>query len=417
MDKPKPFVISKKLVYEAYKLVKANKGGVGVDRVSMDEFEKNLKANVYKIWNRLSSGSYFPPAVKGVEIPKKQGGKRMLGVPTISDRIAQTTIKLMLEPILEPIFLKDSYGYRPGKSALDAIGVTRERCWQYDWVLEFDIKGLFDNIDHELLMKAVEKHTKDKCILLYIKRWIKASLELADGTIIDRISGTPQGGVISPLLSNLFLHYVFDKWMDKNHSDVLWCRYADDGMCHLRTKSQAESLWMELNKRFKECKLEMHQEKTKIVYCKDGRRKYNYQGSTSLVFLGYEFRARRAYSSKKKSAFSGFLPAICKKAIIGIQEKVKSFKIPKRVDSSIGSIAESINPAIQGWINYYGRYTRSAMNATLRRINSTLVAWSRNKYLKLRNRRVYAIKCMNDYASKNMHLFAHWNIGVTNAFT
>ena len=252
--------------------------------------------------------------------------------------------------------------------------------------------------------------------MLYIKRWIKAPLELADGTIIERTSGTPQGGVISPLLSNLFLHYVFDKWMDKNHPNVLWCRYADDGICHLKTRYQAESLLIELNKRFKECKLEIHQEKTKIVYCKDGSRKYNHQGATSFVFLGYEFRARRSYNSKSKTVFRNFLPAICKKAIVSIQAKVKSFKIPKRVDTSLKCIADSINPTIQGWINYYGRYTRSAMHTTLSRINSTLVAWSRNKYLKLKNRKLYAIKCMNDYASKHKHLFAHWKIGVTSAF-
>jgi len=237
LDRPKPFNISQELVWDAYQQVKANKGGAGVDRESLTEFDKKKDSNLYKIWNRLSSGSYFPPAVRGVEIPKKQGGTRMLGVPTVSDRIAQMTIKLMFEPLVEPDFLQDSYGYRPNKSALDAIGITRKRCWSYDWLIEFDIRRLFDNIDHELLMRAVRKHTDDKCILLYIERWIKAPLEMVDGTVINRTSGTPQGGVISPILSNLFLHYVFDTWMTNNHPSSPWCRYADDGVPRAQAKA------------------------------------------------------------------------------------------------------------------------------------------------------------------------------------
>ena len=283
MDKLKPFEISKALVWEAYKQVKVNKGGAGVDHESLEEFDKNLAKNLYKIWNRLSSGSYFPPAVKCVEIPKKQGGTRLLGVPTVSDRIAQMTIKLMFEPEVEPHFLDDSYGYRPNKSALDAIGVTRKRCWQYDWLIEFDIRGLFDKIDHELLMKAVRCHTNNKCILLYIERWIKAPLELSDGTTRERNCGTPQGGVISPILSNLFLHYVFDIWMTRKHPESLWCRYADDGICHCRTQRQAKALLVELEQRFKECKLEIHPDKTKIVYCKSSLHKESKYEHTSTT--------------------------------------------------------------------------------------------------------------------------------------
>ena len=334
LDKPKPFDISKVLVWEAYRQVKANKGGAGVDRESLEEFDKKLSKNLYKIWNRLSSGSYFPPSVRGVEIPKKQGGTRLLGVPTVSDRIAQMTIKLMFEPEVEPHFLEDSYGYRPNKSALDAIGVTRKRCWSYDWLIEFDIRGLFDNIDHELLMKAVRCHTDNKCILLYIERWIKAPIELVDGTIRDRNSGTPQGGVISPILSNLFLHYAFDTWMTRNHPESVWCRYADDGICHCKTKEQAEALLLKLEQRFKDCKLEIHPEKTKIVYCKIGNHNKDYQGNTSFVFLGYEFRARRAENRNTKTVFTGFLPAISAKAEKSILEKVRSLHIKGRSDLS-----------------------------------------------------------------------------------
>lgn len=227
MSKTKPFIISKELVMKAYQLVKSNKGAAGVDQQSLENFELNLKDNLYKIWNRMSSGTYYPPSVKAVAIPKKSGEERILGVPTISDRIAQTVVKLTFEPSVEPHFHEDSYGYRPNKSALDAVGVTRRRCRNYDYVCEFDIVGLFDNLDHTLLMKAVRKHTDNKWIRLYIERWLKAPMQMADGTLIERTKGAPQGGVCSPVLSNLFLHYVFDVWMERQHLGKPWCRYAD----------------------------------------------------------------------------------------------------------------------------------------------------------------------------------------------
>jgi RNA-directed DNA polymerase len=211
----KPFTIPKRLVYEAFKAVKANAGCAGVDKETIEDFEADLKNNLFRIWNRISSGSYFPPPVKAVAIPKKNGGERVLGVPTVADRVAQMVVKMQLDPNLEPIFLSDSYGYRPGKSALDAVEITRKRCWQYDWVLEFDIKGLFDNIDHALLTRALEKHTQCKWVRLYIGRWLRAPLELAEGTLVERTKGTPQGGVVSPVLANLFLHYAFDVWMTR----------------------------------------------------------------------------------------------------------------------------------------------------------------------------------------------------------
>lgn len=413
LDRPKPFDIPKALVWEAYKQVKANKGGSGVDRESLEEFDKKMSKNLYKLWNRLSSGSYMPPAVRGVEIPKKQGGTRLLGVPTVSDRIAQMTIKLMFEPLVEPHFLEDSYGYRPNKSALDAIGVTRKRCWKYDWLIEFDIRGLFDNIDHELLMKSVRHHTESKSILLYIERWIKAPLELPDGTIKNRDTGTPQGGVISPVLSNLFLHYVFDVWMTRNHPESLWCRYADDGICHCETKEQAEALLVELEQRFKDCKLEIHPEKTKIVYCKDGVRKENNCSNTKFVFLGYEFRARAAENKNTKQVFTGFLPAISPKAEKSIMEKIRKLNVRNRSDLSLTQLAEWLNPMITGWMNYYGKYTKSALSKVLQRINGTLTRWSMRKYQKLRNRKIYAAKHMEYLASKATNLFAHWRVGVT----
>jgi len=269
LNKTKPFTIPKELVVKAYKLVKEKGGAAGVDQQSLADFDKDVKKNLYKIWNRLSSGSYFPPPVKAVPIPKKQGGERILGVPTVADRICQMVVKLMFEPTVEPHFLSDSYGYRPNKSALDAIGITRQRCWKYDWVLEYDIRGLFDNIPHDLLMKAVKKHTDNKWMVLYITRWLEAPMQVPDGRVIERDKGTPQGGVISPVLSNLFLHYVFDVWMKKHYPMLPWCRYADDGLVHCRTQEEAQQILEALKQRFKECGLELHSIKTQIIYCKD----------------------------------------------------------------------------------------------------------------------------------------------------
>ena len=264
-----------------------------MDQQSIDDFGKDLKANLYKLWNRMSSGCYFPPPVKAVPIPKKSGGERILGVPAVVDRIAQTIVKLAFEPMVEPHFLPDSYGYRPNKSALEAVGVTRQRCWQYDWVLEFDIVGLFDNLPRDLLMKAVRKHTECGWILLYIERWLVAPVQLQDGTLIARITGTFQGGVASPILSNLFMHYAFDRWMQVNHPLVRWCRYADDGLLHCKTEQEAKHMLKLLAERFAECGLQLHAEKTKIIYCKDSNRVKKYP-QTVFDFLGYTFRARQA---------------------------------------------------------------------------------------------------------------------------
>ena len=291
MTTAKPFTIPKRLVYEAFEAVKANAGSAGVDNETIEDFETNLKDNLYRIWNRMSSGSYVPPPVKAVAIPKKTGGERILGVPTVADRVAQMVVKQVLEPNLEPIFLPDSYGYRPGKSALDAIAVTRERCWRYDWVLEFDIKGLFDNIDHTLLLRALEKHTACKWVRLYIGRWLTAPLQLSDGTLVERTKGTPQGGVVSPVLANLFLHYAFDAWMTRTFPGVPWCRYADDGLIHCETETQAHAILAALADRLAACGLAIHPDKTHIVYCKDGSRKEKHP-NTKFDFLGYSVLQR-----------------------------------------------------------------------------------------------------------------------------
>lgn len=256
MNQAKPFPISKRQVWEAYKRVKANQGGAGVDGQTLQEFEEALENNLYKLWNRLASGSYQPPPVKRVEIPKANGGIRPLGIPTVADRIAQMVVKQVLEPELEQHFHPDSYGYRPGKSAHQALGQTRRRCWNYDWVVELDIKAFFDNIDQTLLMKAVRHHSRDKWVVLYIERWLGAPVRLPDGTLQERTKGTPQGGVISPLLANLYLHYAFDRWMRMNYPGIPFERYADDGVCHCRSREEAEHLKDALAKRFAEVGLE-----------------------------------------------------------------------------------------------------------------------------------------------------------------
>jgi RNA-directed DNA polymerase len=293
LSKAKPFSISKRVVFEAYKRVKANKGAAGVDEESIEEFERDLKGNLYKIWNRMSSGSYFPPPVRAVDISKKDGGQRRLGVPTVSDRIAQTVTKMYFEPEVEPYFHTDSYGYRPGRSAIEAVGVARKRCWHYAWVLDLDIKGFFDNIDHALMMRAVRKHTKCKWLLLYIHRWLKAPVQLEDGSLVIRGKGSPQGSVISPLLANLFLHYAFDEWMKRSYDAIPFERYADDIIVHCISEKQARFIKAMIEKRLLGCKLELHPKKTKLVYCKDDQRRGNYP-EQKFDFLGYTFRPRLA---------------------------------------------------------------------------------------------------------------------------
>lgn len=414
VNKAKPFDIPKELVWKAFQLVKSNKGSAGIDRESINGFEQNLSGNLYKLWNRLSSGTYFPPAVKGVAIPKKQGGTRVLGVPTVSDRIAQMTIKLAFEPSVEPYFKDDSYGYRPNRSALDAVGITRQRCWHYNWVLEFDIKGLFDNIDHELMMKAVRKHTGNKWVILYIERWLKAPMQMPNGEIINRTCGTPQGGVISPVLSNLFLHYVFDVWMTRQHQTNPWCRYADDGIVHCKTEREAQLLLAELKERFTECKLEIHPGKSKIVYCKDGKRKLEHP-ITKFTFLGYEFRRRMVMGINRKM-FLSFTPAICKEAKKGICRKIRDTGIRNRSDLSLQELALWLNPMINGWINYYGKFTKSALNPVMRQINSTLIKWSTRKYKKFRYSKAKACQFMIKMFGEQPYLFAHWKRGVSGSF-
>jgi RNA-directed DNA polymerase len=411
---PKSFEIDKWLIVEAYYRVKANAGAAGIDRQSLEDFDRDRKNNLYKLWNRMSSGSYLPPPVRAVSIPKKSGGTRRLGIPTVADRIAQMTVKLQFEPEVEPHFLRDSYGYRPGKSALDAVGVTKERCWRQDWVLEFDICGLFDNIPHDLLLRAVEKHTCNPWVRLYIRRWLAAPMILEDGRTEERSKGTPQGGVISPLLANLFLHYTFDRWVGQHFPMIKWCRYADDAVVHCNSERQAGRVLQALRTRFASCGLELHPEKTKIVYCQDSRRRQIHP-HTSFDFLGYTF-CKRTVKGKSGDLFMGFGPGISKVAMKSIIQRIKSWRIGQRTDLAMDDIAGFINPYLQGWWNYYGRYYRSLLYRISRYVNQRLVRWAMRKFKHLRGRKMKAVAAFNHLARARPKLFAHWSQGMSGAF-
>ena len=411
----KSYDIDKKLVYDAYKAVKENAGAAGVDKQTIEQFALDLRGNLYKIWNRMSSGSYFPPAVRAVTIPKKNGGQRILGIPTVADRVAQMVVKKIVERELEPIFLSDSYGYRPNKSALDAIGVTRARCWKYDWVLEFDIRGLFDNIDHSLLLKAVRKHVTCEWALLYIERWLTAPMLLEDGTWVERTRGTPQGGVISPVLANLFMHYVFDAWMARAYPDLPWCRYADDGLVHCRTEAEAVAMKAALAIRLAECQLEMHPDKTKIIYCKNGKRRNKYP-NTKFDFLGYCFRPRVVVNRRDKSVFTSFGPQVGASSLKAMRQKVRDLNLRKQTHVTLAEIALKINPLLQGWLNYYGRYCPSALGPMWRYVNATLVAWVERKYKRYKGRKTQASLMIRSIAIKRRNLFVHWRLGEVRAF-
>jgi RNA-directed DNA polymerase len=409
MDEAKPFCIPKRAVWEAYKRVRANRGAAGVDGQSITEFEEDLSNNLYRIWNRMSSGSYFPPPVRRVEIPKDNGaGVRLLGVPTVADRVAQTVVKEYLEPQLDACFHPDSYGYRPGRSAKEALGMARARCWRYDWVLELDIRAFFDNLDHALMLRALRHHTDCKWVLLYVERWLTAPVQLDDGSVVPRDKGTPQGGVVSPLISNLFLHYVFDRWMQRHHPDIPFERYADDGICHCKTLAQAQQLRAALEARFAECHLELHPQKTRVVYCKDDDRRGTYPDH-SFDFLGYTFRPRRSKNRWGKF-FISFTPAVSNKAAKAMRRTLRSWALPNRSDKSLEDLARMFNPVVQGWINYYASFYKSALYPTLRHLDLVLARWAARKYKKLRRHLRRARHWLARVAQTRPGLFAHWKL-------
>jgi RNA-directed DNA polymerase len=406
----KPFQISKWVVWEAFQRVKANKGAAGVDEQSIAEFEADRDRSLYKIWNRLSSGSYFPPPVKAVEIPKAGGkGVRVLGVPTVADRVAQTVVRLYLEPKVEPVFHPDSYGYRPGKSALDAVGACRQRCWRADWVVDLDIRAFFDTVPWDLVLKAVAHHTDQAWILLYVQRWLQAPLQRQDGTLVARDRGTPQGSAISPLLANLFMHYAFDAWMVREFPAVRFERYCDDAVVHCGSERQARFVRDAIADRLAQVGLELHPSKTRIVYCKDEDRKGSAE-HTKFTFLGYEFRPRLAKNRHGKH-FVSFLPAVSPDAMKAMGAEIRSWHLAKRSDKSLGDLARMFNSIVQGWINYYGRFYKSRLLYFLRRLNNQLVRWAGRKYKRLNRRERRGMAWLGEIARRSPRLFAHWRLG------
>jgi RNA-directed DNA polymerase len=405
----KPFAISKRQVWEAWRRVKANKGAAGVDEESIQAFGANLRGNLYKVWNRMSSGSYIPPPVMAVEIPKKSGGSRILGVPTVADRVAQTVAYLYLEPEVEPVFHPDSYGYRPRRSAHDALRTCRARCWKHDWALDLDLKSFFDSLDHSLVLKAVAHHTNLRWVLLYVERWLKAPLRLEDGTLKPRDRGSAQGSAISPVLANLFLHYALDMWLVREFPAVPFERYADDAILHCKTQQQAQVVLDAIIERLAQVGLELNLDKTRIVYCKDSNRKGSHEHE-QFTFLGYTFRPRRARNGSGE-LFVSFCPAVSDDAAKAMRRTIKRWRLNLRSGKSLDDLAQEINPTVRGWINFYGRFYRSELVSLLENINEHLARWAMRKFKRLRGRPRRARRLLAVIAAREPTLFAHWVCG------
>jgi RNA-directed DNA polymerase len=406
--KVKSFEIDKRLVYGAWERVRANQGAPGVDTVSITEFAAEERNNLYKLWNRMSAGSYLPGPVRAVEIPKDHGaGVRVLGVPNVADRVAQTAAAMLLEEKLEPTFHPNSYGYRPGCSAHDALAVARKRCWRQDWVVDLDIRAFFDSVPHDLLLKAVAHHTAERWVLLYIERWLTAPMKMPDGTVVARDKGTPQGSPISPLLANLFMHYAFDTWMVREFPGCPFERYADDIVAHCDTEEQARHLRDLIADRLGALGLELHPAKTKIVYCKDTNRPGEAE-HTSFDFLGYTFRGRLAKG--RRGYFVSFSPAISAKARKAVGQKIRGWHLKRRSRSDLADLAEEINPQVRGWFGYYGAFYRSELHSLAERIDRHLVRWAMHKFKRLRGRPIRAWTWLRAVRQRAPRLFAHWHL-------
>lgn len=404
----KSLPVTKRMVWKAYKQVKRNGGGAGVDKESIEQFDADLSKNLYRIWNRMASGSYFPPAVRTVLIPKKQGGSRPLGIPTVGDRIAQTVVKQYVEPELDKQFHDSSFGYRQGKNAHQAVKQCEGNCRQHAWVIDVDIKGFFDNIDHTVMMGLLEKHTQEKWVKMYMDRWLKASVAQPDGSLVKREKGTPQGGVISPLLANLYLHHAFDKWMEEEHRNHPFERYADDIVIHCQTREEAGQLLELIRERMQQYKLQLHPEKTKIVYCKDYRRKERYE-NRSFTFLGFSLQPR-TMASQRGGRFLVFRAAIGEQAKSSIRQAIAEVVQPSRYKHSIAWMAEKLNAKLRGWLNYYGAFMKWETLDVFRYLNGLLMRWVRNVYKIYGKRKAFGK--LRDIQRQVPNLFYHWQVGV-----
>lgn len=416
MGKPKvkgekSFAIPKSLISQGWERVFANRGAAGVDSVGVFEFRSEVQNNLYKLWNRMSAGSYFPEPVRAVEIPKAQGaGVRVLGVPTVADRVAQTAACIALESKLEPIFHPDSYGYRPKRSAHQALAMCRRRCWDKDWVIDLDIRAFFDSVRHDLLLRAVSRYTDEAWLMLYLRRWLTAPMQMPDGTLVPREKGTPQGSPISPLLANLFMHHAFDLWIVRQYPDCPFERYADDVIVHCDTEEQARQVLEAIGERMRQVGLELHPDKTRIVYCKDGRRRGNAE-HTSFDFLSYRFQTRRAKG--RYGIFWRFMPAMSPKAIKAVGHKIRAWHLRRRSGSDLADLAEAINPQVRGWISYYGAFYRSKLYILAQRIDDHLVAWAMHKYKRLRGHPRRARAWLDTVRQRQPNLFAHWQLATS----
>jgi len=391
------------MVLRAYKEVRANKGSGGVDKMTWEELDSNPFKYLYKLWNRLSSGSYFPQPVKEVEIKKKDGGIRKLGIPTLLDRIAQQVVRAYLEAKLDPLFHSDSYAYRKGYSAHQAISKAQERILNHDWVIDLDIRKFFDTIDHELMLKALKHYCKDKWVHLYVKRWLKAGIVTKAGIEIDSMTGTPQGGVISPLLANLFLHVAFDRWMQQTHPDKPFERYADDIVVHCKTDKQSKYVLKQIVQRLIKCKLTLHSEKTKIVNLR-GISKEKYP--RSFDFLGYTILPK--WTFLKSSQRYKLMPkaTMSRQSKSSVFEKLRKMQIHK-IRKPIEKLAEELRPVLQGVINYYCKFGVYYTYRFWYQVNQRLLKWVNwEKGLGLGK----AIRWLREVWKRSPNLFPHWKL-------
>jgi RNA-directed DNA polymerase len=408
-SKAKSFSIDRWVVWEAWKQVRANQGAAGVDEESVAQFEGNLSGSLFVLWNRMSSGSYMPPPVKMVQIPKQDGrGVRTLGVPTVADRVAQTVVKMYLEPGVEQVFHQDSYGYRPGRSALDAVGVCRKRCWRNDWLIDLDLRSFFDSIDHERMLEAVAAHTDQRWVVLFVERWLRAPLDDGSDTLVARDRGTPQGSVISPVLANVYLHYAFDVWMAREFPVVPFERYADDAVVHCRSERQARFVLGEIKARLADCHLELNDDKTRVVYCKDSNRQGSHEHER-FDFLGYTFRPREARNGQGE-LFTSFLPAVSDEAAKTIRRTIRRWRLHLWNGTHLTVLARKINLIVRGWVNYYGRFYPTALAKSLRCIDKFLVRWAMRKYKRLKGSRKRAWAFLANVFAREPQLFAHWRV-------